>query len=452
MTDAAAPEASASGGAFARNTAWTLIGRVGMMPATLLTSLLSARLLSSTEFGWYRAAMSWPQFLSMVGLLGLSAALMFRIRRKQIAPAKALGTTLALLGGSSVVILVGMALFAGSLREAMADPPWVLVALSAGQMLVAMATVTTLALAMAVDRFQLHAALTLTRAWGSVAVVGGLFLFAWSDVIVLYAFGLGWQLVAVVVVLGWLLRVTGGLRWPDLGEATEQLRFGFKSYLFALTDGLHQHVDIALLGLLTTATDVGHYGLAAAVVFRMAAAGPSAVTQALFPQLAGLSPAESARFSARIFGLLLPTVAAMCAVGMLVSPLAVPWLWGAPFTASVLPILILFPAMGLLALFRVFANYYTANDRHLVVIVLQLGSVVLNIALNLLWIPTMGIAGAAWASLASCGAEAVGILAVFAWQTRLPPGAYLPRRHDVDLVLSKVARRFGRRAPRSESK
>jgi O-antigen/teichoic acid export membrane protein len=91
----------------------------------------------------------------------------------------------------------------------------------------------------------------------------------------------------------------------------------------------------------------------------------------------------------------------------------VPSVYGEPYRFSVVPVLILLPAMALHTLFRIMAYYFAALDRQRINIQTQFTAIALNLVLNFLLIPHFGILGAAAASLCSYALEAILIVLAF---------------------------------------
>ncbi len=138
---------------------------------------------------------------------------------------------------------------------------------------------------------------------------------------------------------------------------------------------------------------------------------------------------------------LMAVVGGASALGlMLTGPFAIRFLFGTPYEASV-PVLLVH-CLGAVPYFQMEWRYavMVAADRPQITAWLSWMAVILNISLNLLWIPHYGALGAAWATLISysvCGMAATWLIADLRWfairQLRaiLAPFdmIYRPRKH-----------------------
>ena len=123
------------------------------------------------------------------------------------------------------------------------------------------------------------------------------------------------------------------------------------------------------------------------------------------------------------------------------APILLPLVYGAPYAASTQPFLLLLPGVVLLGMDRVISRYFTGTNQQLPNVITRAVSLVVNIGLNLLWIPEYGIAGAAAAGLASYVVDAVLIIGVFMFMTgKRPADLVVIRRSDLDPYLRAVQR------------
>jgi O-antigen/teichoic acid export membrane protein len=142
--------------------------------------------------------------------------------------------------------------------------------------------------------------------------------------------------------------------------------------------------------------------------------------------------ADGARFAARVARV---AAAAAIVLGLLVAavaPWAFPWLFGPAYAASTAPAWLLLPGAVALTPYLVLSRWFQAVDRQQVNVGALLGSVALNLGLNLWWIPTHGLLGAAGASLLSYGLQGT-ILAVAFLRTSGLPHTELWRLRASDL-------------------
>jgi O-antigen/teichoic acid export membrane protein len=94
----------------------------------------------------------------------------------------------------------------------------------------------------------------------------------------------------------------------------------------------------------------------------------------------------------------------------------------------------------MLSVYAILSRFFMAIDRQQVNIVTQIASTTMNVVLNLWMIPRYGIVGAAAASLASYGLEAVLVGAAFRVQggQRLR-STFVPGREDVAVYTDRIS-------------
>ncbi len=114
-------------------------------------------------------------------------------------------------------------------------------------------------------------------------------------------------------------------------------------------------------------------------------------------------------------------------------------LFSSRFLPAVNPLRILLPGAAAMGISRVLANDIAGRGKPLLNSYVAGGTLALNLSLNLLWIPRLGIAGAALASTVSYTATLVIRLTIYrrlsgnSWQTVL-----LPRPGDISLVMKRI--------------
>jgi O-antigen/teichoic acid export membrane protein len=176
-------------------------------------------------------------------------------------------------------------------------------------------------------------------------------------------------------------------------------RFGVKSYPYALMRQFNLRLDAFLVASLA----VG--GVRAAGVYSIAAGLaellifiPESIRLSLFPMVAASSPTEANRLTLiacrHTLLLTLICIVVMAALG----PFAITYIYGKQFVGAVIPLLILLPGVGMLALSHLLEGDLTGRGRPEATTISALCSLMVTIVLDLLLIPRYGIIGAAIAS------------------------------------------------------
>jgi len=429
-----APKSLLAAASFARNAAGLLATNAVLVPIQMLIGVVLARFLSVEERGLYSVAGTLAGLLAAVGTFGWPAASIYRLRRTGSPPAEVTSAALVGIVASSTLVLIVCVAFEPwiSRRFLNGAPPTLLYLAAALVPCFLTGRVFGSGIARGINRFGIHnlyrvglrlaelAAFVIALVVFDTGVVGLLAIF-----LALEASGA----LLLVASVGSHTGFSGRARWDEI---TSSLRYGLKSYLQTIADRIHQRIDIFMIAaLLRDPEQVAYYTIAGNLVGRLATV-PESLAAAAFPQLAASGPAEAARFSARLsrnaVALAIPATLGFAAI----APLLLPFVYGAPYRASIEPFLILIPGMALKTVPRIVARYFMAIDRQKVNIAAQLAALIANVSLNLMWIPRYGILGAAAASLVSYTLEALVIATAFVATTRCSVGELLVvRRSDV---------------------
>ncbi|MEE2675148.1 MAG: oligosaccharide flippase family protein [Myxococcota bacterium] len=399
---------------FFRNLAGVLLTTAASAPIGLVTSILLARFLSTDDRGLYAIAVTFAATATMLFQFGWPTAAIYRLRSAQQRPAEVSTAVLVFLGGIGTLVVLASVAIEAPLRERLLSD------LPKGIFYLALVTVPFRLLAngfgsiaRGIDRFRYEnwyafllqaanlLAIAITIVW-----LGGALGELMAGLAIVYGTLVIGLIVAVVRQTG-----VGGRLKPS--EMRSSLRFGLKTYAMTVTGRLHERVDIFMLAaLLADPTQIAFYAIAKGAI-QLVQLLPSAVAKVAYPQLAELQKDDAAEFACSLVrqGLLFTLPASL--ILFVAGPLLLPLVYGAPYAASVLPFLLLLPAVILLGTEGVLARYFTGTNRHKPNIVTRGVTLCVNVALNWIWIPKYGIAGAAAAALASSVVDAVLIVGVF---------------------------------------
>lgn len=418
---------------FTRNAASLFATSAVIIPLGIVTSIVLTRWLSVPDRGLFSLGTAFATSITVLAQLGWTNVPIYRLRRAKADAATLVGAGLSIFAGVSLVICVSCFLLQGWLRHRFLNAiP--LAAFAFAVVLIPLQLYGNLLdnIARGMDRFGLANrvnvlinALLLVALVCVLVLARGRLVGAMGSVVVVRTV----MTLAFVVVI---VRETGlSFRIPG-GEIRDSFRFGMKSYVQALADEAHERVDIFMLAyLLQSPAQIAYYSIAAGLVRRLKSL-PELLGTAAFPQMAGMSEGDAEAFACR---LVRHSVALMCVGALLLAAAAstlIPLVYGAPYRASVLPFLVLLPAIVFLSEYRVLARYFLAVDKQQVNAGVQLTAVGINVALNAYLIPRRGIEGAAIASLVSYGLASVLITTVFVFTSgRAIRELLVFRREDV---------------------
>ncbi len=430
-----APGDNGRGRSIVSDSAETLLLRSGLAVIGFGASVLISRGLGPEGRGVYYLPVVAAGTMVAVCKLGLEQANVFLLGTRGLSLARLSGQNgfVALVMGSIGVL--GLLLASPVFPALFADTPFVLLVLASltipfslhGQFSAGLLTLqgqVTWQFRTALLASVVHVALLLT-----------LFLARWFTVGAV----LGANLTAVVTTWGltvWPLerRWTTWIRW-DADFLWDTLKQSLVLHLGMVLYFLHFRLDMFMVkGMVGTAA-LGQYSLSVVLAETVLLVTDS-LAIAILPRQMGNTLEDAASIAlraARTNGLLGIGLASLwAAAGMAV----VRVFFGPEFAPAYLPLVGLLPGIVFLSMERTCGGPTLRSGRPARIMAIYAIGLVCNLALNLLWIPTWGILGAALASSVSYGLEAFLILA---WTARLAGEplrqGLVPRKSDVFSLL-----------------
>jgi O-antigen/teichoic acid export membrane protein len=397
---------------FAKDTALTLTARVAGLTLALLSSIVIARALGPEGTGVYTLAILFPLLIITFTNLGIGPATVYYVAQEKYSLREVLGNNVllsAVIG--TVATLVGLGL----------------VVLSQGQIFPSVAP-SYLALALLLvpvnlfsQQYVNHILLGARRIkeFNAASVLQKLLflplVFLTTVVLGLGVFGALWatilsSAVLCVFLFPWVVRIAGGIRYRlNYTYLRDAFRYGIKAYLGNIIGFLNYRIEVFLLGI-------------------------------FLPVAETFTPLVSRNIL---------LITALGAVALfLVSEWVIVLLYSEEYLLSVRLFRILLPGIVLLSASRILANDIAGRGRPLLNTYVGAIGVVLQVALNLVWIPRYGASGAAWATTVSYGITLAVRLWMYmklsgnSWATVIVPQAsdWLLYRQLARLAWSRVRR------------
>lgn len=251
---------------------------------------------------------------------------------------------------------------------------------------------------------------------------------------------------AVVVALLCLVRrARSGIGWPRFDRETTRtlVAYGIPFGVVAIVQTASYRLDILFLQGLEGSTAVGTYSIAVGTgeLLRYL---PFAIGFVLLPRVAASrDSARAASETAKLarWTVLLTTLGALV-LGAVAVPL-IPIVYGEAFAGAVAPLGILLVGLVASVWYQVLSGYLSGRGHIRALLGATLVGLALNVSLNLVLIPRLGIAGAAAASAVSYTVTGLLALRLFG---RVSPGltaqAILPRPAEIRSELSLLRQRF----------
>jgi O-antigen/teichoic acid export membrane protein len=261
----------------------------------------------------------------------------------------------------------------------------------------------------------------------------------------IYAWAIGQTITALVTI--WLaLRAAGGrlrFEWQTLRQS---FMFGLRLHPGTVAQFLNYRLDLFLVGLFLSPTEVGLYATAT-VLAEMLWEIPNAIRTVLMYQVSAdyhHAIAMTARVSRVIFAL----IGGLCLLVAVFGYPLIGILYGETYVAAAPVLTWLLPGIWVLGSGKLLAVYLAANGKPEVATLSALVSLVSTVLLDLLLIPHIGIVGAAIASSFSYFLATVVVTFVFLRSTRLSLSeTFLLRYADILFVRRALANGLQRRFP-----
>ncbi|MBD2845941.1 polysaccharide biosynthesis C-terminal domain-containing protein, partial [Paenibacillus sp. IB182496] len=209
-------------------------------------------------------------------------------------------------------------------------------------------------------------------------------------------------LLVAVQALRMVRQIAGGVRIGYVkGLPTAFLKKGltYAATLFVLQ--LNYRIDVLMLERMASVREVGLYTVGttlAELIWQL----PAAAGMVLFAKSAGSkSEGEATRRAAKLLRVMLPVLIAVCLGLGVFAPLAVDLLYGADFDGSAQVIRLLLPGIVVMTFFKILNADLAGRGKPLFALGAYILPLVLNVVLNLIFIPQYGIEGTALTSTIS---------------------------------------------------
>jgi len=249
----------------------------------------------------------------------------------------------------------------------------------------------------------------------------------------------GWM-VACLLLLAMLKREVGTLHLMyRRNYFKDSLDYGWKVYIGNLISFFHYRIVMFLMNMFANPAAVGHYSISVALAEKVWLISQSAGI-VLFPKISAEKDKATAReFTALVCRVNLVVVSVAAVALAIVGRFIIRFLYSEAFLSSVTPLRILLFGSVSISGWRILANDLYGRGRPDVNIYINLGSLVLNIILNILWIPKYGIIGGAWSTSIS---YTFAFIVTAIVHSRMTDGSFFdfvcPRKSDLVLVIKLV--------------
>lgn len=261
-------------------------------------------------------------------------------------------------------------------------------------------------------------------------------------------------LVAAVIAFVLVYRCVGGVSMKlNPKYLKDSFRFGLTVYSGSTLVFLHYRADIFLINLFLNPAMVGLYAVSAGLSEKLSMVSDTTAT-VLFPRISSEPDLSKIReFTPLVFRTVMLFIVSTAFVLWFMSPWFITTIYSDAFLGSVRPFQILLLGSIALCGWSILESDLKGRGKPIWGTVATAFSVVINIGLNMLWIPKYGIIGAAYASAFSYGGALLIVLIAYCrFSGNSLNDVLLPRRSDFLLYRKLIIRlmitflNFGRRS------
>ncbi len=385
------------GSDFAHKVGETMATRVALIAIGLVTSVLIARSLGPEGRGLQAAIAAITSIGVQFGNLGLHSSNTYYVAKRP--------SLLPTLVGNSLLVTLGLGVVGSAVAWVVLTvwpslspvDGWFLVFALAG-VPIGLTALLLQNLLLGIHQVRTYNLIELGTRIGMVAVVLGLIL---ADRVSVVSVAITGLLVSAAAAMWAYLAVGPHLTRPirvSLSELKQHARYGFKAYVAAFFAFTVIRADVLLCSYLLGDGATGHYSIAVSMA-DMVYMLPVVAGTLAFPRLAATEDhAERWAKAKSMFKWVAALLVAVAVAAALLAQPAVRLLYGESFLPAVPAFLLLLPGIVALGANTILMNYFAAEGIPPVAVWSPAVASVMNIGLNLILLPRMGIAGASLAS------------------------------------------------------
>lgn len=380
----------------------TLLTTCGLFILRMVKNVVFTRLLGPAGRGLFGLLSTIPELIVSLGNLGFGLGSIYLISRERADLKKILGNAAVylLLNGLLLMILGYVLLSYESILKGHTE-------LTTGyRLIVAVAVWLVLVYHLGADILtglkEIHYLNTIRLLQSALPIVLILILWYLLDNTVWAALG-AWLLTALSVALaiGYrLLKLSPGRLEFSRQLLKKTFSFGLRGNISIFANAMVRRIDVLFIAHYHGAEAVGLYVVGVSMA-EILLAVPDAVALPFLPIRLEMENGEASSFSSLTIKYVLFFMLAACSLTALLSPWLIVILYGEPFRPSTIVLLWLLPGIIALSLYQFLkADMYSLNRPGLISWISSL-TMLCNLILNYLTIPTYGILGAAASSSAS---------------------------------------------------
>ncbi len=404
---------------FAVSTFASTVMRFGLR---LVKNVVFTRLLGPFDRGVYGLITTIPRLITIIGDLGYGLGSIYLVSKKKCDIQKVLSNTIlfaAVLGLVLMGICYGVLSFEKILKDDVrVIKPFMWIVLLTLPFFLLETKMSNLLIGLK----KIHDLNFFNTLFSGLPVV--LMVFLWLITgRALQAALWAWALSIVIVSIGEMWRISPGSIFPLKFSWTylkDSLFYGARSYVSTISNEFVRHVDIILVASMLGAEALGYYTTCVAIS-EILLTLPDAISLPFLPIRLEMEQKHAKGFSPFVIRNLLFLMLLACIVTAVFGKWIIILLFGREFLPSYQAILFLLPGILSLSIYNLIKVDIYSHDRPGFVSWIAILALVINVGLNLILIPRLGINGAA---LSSTVAYSFSTICLLVYLIRLTHSSY----------------------------
>ncbi len=218
----------------------------------------------------------------------------------------------------------------------------------------------------------------------------------------------------------------------------DAFRFGVRGYLAGLIEFLNLRLDMLLINLIMAPQFVGFYSIAVALAEKVWYV-PTVLSIVLYPRVAHGEARKAGLETSKVCRQTILIIIICCAVILMAGRFIIELLYSEAFSPAIIPLFILLPGILTAGISRIISSDLMARGYPGIILWSGLSALATNIILNLVFIPDMGVEGAALATVISYSLNAMILVLAFIRISGLAAREILvPGKEDINVLLASV--------------
>lgn len=381
-----------------KNAGWIIGGRIAQMVLSFFIGILTARYLGPGNYGIINYGQAYATFFTAFCTLGINAVIIKDFVDHPEEEGEAIGTTLLLRAVSSILSAIMIVCIVSILDSNERET-------------IIVASLSSLSLVFQIfdtfnywfqSRYQSKVTSIATLIAYIIVSAYKICLLITKKSVIWFAFSNALDYIAVAILLAISYKKYKGPKLSfSLDKAKALLGKSYHYILSSMMVAIYGQTDKLMLKQMLNSTEVGYYSTAVALcmiwVFVL-----QAIIDSMFPTILNLYDKDKNAFirkNKQLYAIVFYMSISISLLFVLFGGLAIRLLYGADYMPAVAPLRIVtwYTAFSYLGVAR--NAWVVCNNRQNYLKYIYLGAAVINVLLNLLFIPRFGASGAAVASL-----------------------------------------------------